>query len=1415
MMPAAYCPSLATYNVNGLSHYAVGGEQKLRKIKMKQNLVHLAKRSKIICVQETHLNRLETEALRDVLPGWGRFYSNKDGVRGASRSAGVMTLVDPAVMQEFNVTRLQLDVEVQGHGLALLFEHKKREYMGFQVVNVYFPQRAKAKVALIEAMAGLDVRDTFMLGDFNFVEHVEDAATPDDAGLTVQLETAWRALKDRLGLFEVHQGAHTFLRRVLGKLVSSRLDRCYINRRNVDLLLSVPSAFLPSVPHSILHRLSGGGESTVQEVGSDHTPVAIHFAGTEPDQHKSKSLPRWVFETKQYKLALQQAMVGRDYASVPDPFQAMEHFKTVATHVARSTRFLLAQAATVVDSVIGKVSVSVSLLRMVEKGDDAAVLDYITRFEFLEQLVERTEEGWVVEPLRVACDKWIADSVKPEDLLAGDETHYGAYFNAGPEEQDSASNRRLKELKALLPSSRARLPGLRASLDEEITDDPEEMAKIAAGYYSALWGLRDKPAGAGTPEDYFRKVGYNKVIPEGVMPAIPEDDVIVNIILSTNNSSAGPDGIPFCVYRAVADVLAPVFRRLVQWIGEGYEASDSFNWGLLFILPKKGTLIPADTRPLSVTNGDNRIVAKIITYAIVPAVKEVLNKTQKGFVPGRQGMDHILTLMANFYAPLKSKRGNYHCLQVDTERAFDTIDHGYILAALRAAGFPRWVINAVTVLLREVWVNPVIGGKTNVWIAIKRGVKQGCPLSPILFAIVYDALLCTLSSKCPSVEVLGFADDLNMGASRRGLLTPAMCVLDDFKEVSGLQQNVKKTCLVSARSHKIPDEEWVKTSAWKELKVALSNVYLGFMYGRNVTTEDIFRAATEKAISRLNKYYSYFRAISYSSRVVAVNVFVHSLFTYLCQVYPYPYCGGAGTGGSMYKRYQTALMRAVVPFHGTAYSYHHVVMPGSRVGLYPAVRDLWAASTATLAAKGNLVAFEGTTREEVIGGDGWGKRGPRVSLMPEDCFKSAARDVVIATFGEDSSLAVFSADVYKGMAETKRRAHIYQFLVEFGYSVEQDRDLERKLIKWGVSNAAEAEGMVQMLHANFGMLKGVHAKLRRPTFQAIVNATPTERRRMVITYPLKTVRDTIPRPGCCICGEGVDEIRHVLSECVPVVRAIDEVFANLGAPVPDCSRWSASLLCFKAVEPMQVLVMATVNKAVRRDYVEYFSSLGSWLPFSQAKARLVRVIEDEWNSTGKITGLGSAGKRTVKQTTAALAYAKRVIGRLPADATLAFTDGAAQPNPGPAGAGGAIYRGLDCEQQVGEFSIPIGVATNNIGELWAIGAALQFCTRSVEDGNFGLGHTFAILSDSKGSVKATGGMQRAQDNIWLVGAVRRLLKKASEMCTVRIIWVPGHVDLLGNTEADEHAGRGAINSANTGETPDLKALAEALNFLRR
>ena len=53
------------------------------------------------------------------------------------------------------------------------------------------------------------------------------------------------------------------------------------------------------------------------------------------------------------------------------------------------------------------------------------------------------------------------------------------------------------------------------------------------------------------------------------------------------------------------------------------------------------------------------------------------------------------------------------------------------------------------------------------------------------------------------------------------------------------------------------------------------------------------------------------------------------------------------------------------------------------------------------------------------------------------------------------------------------------------------------------------------------------------------------------------------------------------------------------------------------------------------------------------------------------------------------------------------------------------------------------------------------------------------------------------------------------MCTVRIIWVPGHVDLLGNTEADEHAGRGAINSANTGETPDLKALAEALNFLRR
>ena len=79
-----------------------------------------------------------------------------------------------------------------------------------------------------------------------------------------------------------------------------------------------------------------------------------------------------------------------------------------------------------------------------------------------------------------------------------------------------------------------------------------------------------------------------------------------------------------------------------------------------------------------------------------------------------------------------------HILQIDTRKAFDSLDHSFIHLCLEKVGFPVWLLNIVHLLLTDVFVIPVVSAHTAVLIPIRRGVKQGCPLSPLLFVLAYD-----------------------------------------------------------------------------------------------------------------------------------------------------------------------------------------------------------------------------------------------------------------------------------------------------------------------------------------------------------------------------------------------------------------------------------------------------------------------------------------------------------------------------------------------------------------------------------------------------------------------------------------------------------------------------------------------------
>lgn len=167
------------------------------------------------------------------------------------------------------------------------------------------------------------------------------------------------------------------------------------------------------------------------------------------------------------------------------------------------------------------------------------------------------------------------------------------------------------------------------------------------------------------------------------------------------------------------------------------------------------------------------------------------------------------------------------------------------------------------------------------------------------------------------------------------------------------------------------------------------------------------------------------------------------------------------------------------------------------------------------------------------------------------------------------------------------------------------------------------------------------------------------------------------------------------------------------------------------------------------------------------------------------SGFGSAGTRTVAQAAAAVLDAKARIGALSDDTVVAYTDGACKGNPGPAGAGALVV--LPDGSRL-EGSLVLGTATNNVGELAAIGLALDL----IEEAGIAPTAPVRVFSDSKyvRGVLSQGWKAKANGEL-----IRTLRARLSGRPGTRLEWVAGHTGLEGNERADALAGMGVAGIA--------------------
>nr|CAD1840688.1 unnamed protein product [Ananas comosus var. bracteatus] len=187
---------------------------------------------------------------------------------------------------------------------------------------------------------------------------------------------------------------------------------------------------------------------------------------------------------------------------------------------------------------------------------------------------------------------------------------------------------------------------------------------------------------------------------------------------------------------------------------------------------------------------------------------ELINPYQTAFIKERNILDNFYTAHVLIHH-LHSTKEKAALLKIDFERAFDHINWHFLLQLLSARGFGTKWIDWMTGLLASTSSAILLNGVPGSAFTCKRGLRQGDPLSPLLFILCIDVLFRMLqaASSAGHITALGiaeeriltlqFADDILLffNGSRKSAAVIKV-ILDAFSACSGLKINFNKSALI-------------------------------------------------------------------------------------------------------------------------------------------------------------------------------------------------------------------------------------------------------------------------------------------------------------------------------------------------------------------------------------------------------------------------------------------------------------------------------------------------------------------------------------------------------------------------------------------------------------------------------------------
>lgn len=248
-------------------------------------------------------------------------------------------------------------------------------------------------------------------------------------------------------------------------------------------------------------------------------------------------------------------------------------------------------------------------------------------------------------------------------------------------------------------------------------------------------------------------------------------------------------------------------------------------------------------------------------------MNEKLHDAQGAYRKGRSTADHIFSLYAIIHKYLRKQGGRFYIAFIDFSRAFDSIPHSILWFRLMNKGIHGKILTVLRSMYSQLRSCVKTPEGITEFFNCTVGTRQGCMVSPFLFALYIDELVTKCQNmNCPSIYIdndfpdahmLMYADDICIVNDTVGRLQKQLNVLSQFCAENGLKVNLSKSNVVVFRNggHLRNNERFYFNE--QQIECINQYKYLGIIFSSRLTWSLALKnlaSQAEKAVFQLKRF---------------------------------------------------------------------------------------------------------------------------------------------------------------------------------------------------------------------------------------------------------------------------------------------------------------------------------------------------------------------------------------------------------------------------------------------------------------------------------------------------------------------------------------------------------------------------------